>query len=115
MIGQEEPPSPIPAYALTGGRMRSRHGIEVHTLLLAVTEAAELPPTASRQQRGLLRLCQGGLLSVAEAAAYLEQPVSVITVLADALVGSGHLRAQTHTAPHDLALLEEVLDGLRNL
>jgi len=115
VIGQGEQPTPVPGFALTGGRTIPSRQIELNTLLLLARSAPELAPTASRQQRGLLRLCRGGVLSAAEASAHLGLPFSVITILVSELADSGHLEVQTHTAPADLALLEEVLDGLRNL
>ncbi len=107
---------PLRPYVLTGGRAQpSRNWIGVDTLLLASPGAGPLPVTAGRQEIALLRLC-GGLLSVAEAAAHLDLPVSVVKVLASDLMDSGHLRTRSRvsSAP-DLALLEEVLSGLRGL
>ncbi|MFI6503052.1 DUF742 domain-containing protein [Nonomuraea typhae] len=104
-------------YVLTGGRARpSRNTIGLDTLL--VTEPGRaLPISASRQERDLLRMCRR-LLSLAEAAAHLELPMSVATILASDLVDSGHLSARSPVPeaagpPRDM--LEEVLDGLRRL
>ena len=56
------------------------------------------------------------LLSLAEAAAYLELPVSVVVVVASDLVDSGHLSVRTQAAaPVSREVLEELLHGLRKL
>lgn len=104
----------VPTYVMTGGRtLPTRNSLSVHTLLIT-SSARPLPPEASREHRALLGMC-AGLLSVAEAAAHLELPVSVVTILASDLVDSGHLNTRAHTATPDLKLLEEVLHGLRQL
>jgi len=107
---------PLRPYVLTSGRAQpSRNWIGVDTLLVAAPGADPLPVTASRQEIALLRLC-GGLLSVAEAAAHLALPVSVVKVLASDLMDSGHLQTRSRAAERpDVALLEEVLSGLRDL
>ncbi|GAA2433676.1 DUF742 domain-containing protein [Actinomadura vinacea] len=102
---------------LTGGRAApSDPRIGVDTLLAAVP--SETPPsvTAPPQLRALLRVCGGGVLSVAEAAAHLNLPVSVVRILVGDLVAAGRLRthAGSFTDP-SLDLLKEVLDGLRDL
>ncbi|KAF4409682.1 hypothetical protein CRI70_32375 [Streptomyces sp. Ru87] len=105
-------------YVLTGGRARpSRNTIALDTLLVATGPASDLPVSASRQERALLRMCTR-LLSLAEAAAHLELPVSVVSVLASDLVDAGRLTARTSIPPAarpDQDLLQEVLDGLRKL
>ncbi|WP_329521385.1 DUF742 domain-containing protein [Spirillospora sp. NBC_01491] len=90
--------------------------VGVDTLLKVVPTSMPLPLGATPQLRGLLRLCAGGVLSVAEAAAHLKLPVGVLRILVGDLVKSGHLRA--HAGSFDepgLDLLREVLDGLRDL
>jgi hypothetical protein len=56
------------------------------------------------------------LLSLAEAAAYLELPVSVVVVVASDLADSGHLAVRTPAGVQtNRKVLEELLDGLRKL
>ena len=107
---------PLRPYVLTSGRAQpSRNWIGVDTLLIAAPGAAPLPVTASRQEAALLRMCSG-LLSVAEAAAHLALPVSVVKVLASDLMDSGRLQTRSRASGGvDLALVEEVLSGLREL
>jgi hypothetical protein len=53
-----------------------------------------------------------------EAAAHLELPVSLVTVVASDLVDSGHLTARSSIPPAglpDQSTLQEVLDALRRL
>lgn len=110
--------SPVRPYVLTGGRAApSRNTIGVDTLLIACEPGKPLPVTASRQERDLLRVC-ARLLSLIEAAAHLGLPVSVVRVLASDLVDSGHLTARSGipaASGPPVALLKEVLDGLRKL
>ncbi|MER6945154.1 DUF742 domain-containing protein [Nonomuraea sp. NPDC005983] len=119
MSGQGEyHDSAVRPYVLTQGRARpSRNTIGIDTLLVAADTDKPLPVSASRQERDLLRMC-GRLLSLVEAAAHLQLPLSVVGVLASDLVDSGHLIARSSipeaTRPN-LDTLQEVLNGLRRL
>jgi hypothetical protein len=109
--------TPLRPYVLTGGRAGPADArVGVDTLLKAVPASKPLPPEATTQSRGLLRLCGGGVLSVAEAAAHLKLPVGVLRVLVGDLVESGHLHVHAGSFNEPgLELLKEVLDGLRDL
>ncbi|GAA4835827.1 DUF742 domain-containing protein [Saccharopolyspora rosea] len=107
---------PVRPYVLTNGRVHpSRNVLRPETLLRNAGQPT--PMSANRQQRTLLDLCQG-VLSLAEAAVYLGQPVSLVAVIASDLVDSGHLvihsAAPRSDVPHR-AILEKVLDGLYQL
>lgn len=109
---------PVRRYVVTGGRARaSRNTLRPETLLAART-GRPLPVSASSEERELLAMCRH-LLSLAEAAAHLCLPVSVVRVLAADLVDAGHLIARSGIRPAggrpDRQLLLEVLDGLRKL
>jgi hypothetical protein len=108
--------SPVRPYILTSGRAHpSRNTIRPETLLVVDADARP-PVTASREHRALLDMCRG-VLSLAEAAAHLRLPVSLVVVIASDLVDSGHLSirsAPRHSLP-SAELLEKVLDGLRKL
>ncbi|GAB1513927.1 DUF742 domain-containing protein [Actinophytocola sp. KF-1] len=108
--------SPVRPYILTSGRAHpSRNTIRPETLLV-VDRDAPPPVSASREHRALLDMCRG-MLSLAEAAAHLRLPVSLVVVIASDLVDSGHLSirsAPRHSLP-PAELLEKVLDGLRKL
>lgn len=109
---------PVRPYVVTQGRARpTRNTIRPETLLAVSDSTRSLPPSASREERAVLRLCQR-LLSLVEAGAHLNLPVSVVAVVASDLVDAGYLTARSglpDTAPPDRELLEEVLDGLRKL
>ncbi|MFC8599597.1 DUF742 domain-containing protein [Isoptericola sp. NPDC057191] len=106
---------PVRSYVLTGGRAHpSRNTLRPETLLCAVDDGRELPRGAGRHERALLATCRGAL-SLAELAAYLRLPTSLVAVLASDLLDAGYLAVRS-AAPQDhprLDLLEEVLDGLR--
>ncbi|WP_425956456.1 DUF742 domain-containing protein [Xylanimonas sp. McL0601] len=114
---QEYRDHPVRSYVLTGGRSHpTRNTLRPETLLLAV-DPPRLPPPADRQARELVRLCRG-TLALAEVAAYLGLPVSLVTVLVSDLVDGGYLTLRSNHQPHLLpgrGILETVLDGLRNL
>jgi hypothetical protein len=123
---------PVRPYVVTGGRVRpSRNTIRPETLLIAADAGKPLPISASSEERALLRMCRR-LLSLVEAAAYLELSVSVASVVASDLIDAGFLAMRTsidgsisgraHAQPRgaasglpDRELLQEVLDGLRKL
>jgi hypothetical protein len=107
---------PVRRYVLTGGRAApSRNAIRPETLVVANGTAHPLPVSASREERALLGVCRR-LLSLAEVAAYLELPVSVVVVVASDLVDSGYLSVRTPaTSPANREVLEELLNGLRKL
>ncbi|MGH3761732.1 DUF742 domain-containing protein [Actinophytocola sp.] len=102
---------------MTAGRAHpSRNTIRPETLLVVDTD---LPPpvSATRQQAALLDMCSG-VLSLAEAAAHLRLPVSLVVVIASDLVDSGHLSIRSAIPSFerpDRDLLEKVLNGLRKL
>ncbi|MEU6261770.1 DUF742 domain-containing protein [Saccharopolyspora shandongensis] len=104
---------PVRSYVRTAGRSRpSRNTIWPQTLLVAT----EIPVSisASREQRMLLEMFRG-VLSLAEAAAHLHLPVSLVAVIASDLVDSGHLCLRSQQSQPDMNLLEKVLAGLRKL
>jgi len=105
-------------YVITGGRARpSRNTIRPETLLVVADDEKPLPVSASREQRALVSMCER-LLSLVEAAAHLELPVSVVSVVASDMVDGGYLAARAgipRAVLPDRQLLQEVLDGLRRL
>lgn len=107
----------VPAYLATTGRARpSRNTLDRLTVLHGATDAGGegLRP----EQRRLLELLQPGALSLAETAAHLRLPVSVVKVLVADLVDAGRLLARAPVPDTELPereILEKVLDGLRTL
>ncbi|MEV6769586.1 DUF742 domain-containing protein [Nocardia sp. NPDC051030] len=106
-------PDLVRAYVRTGGRSRPSRALDLVTLVVA---AKDLEPGASSDARRIMQVCRGGALTLAEVAAYLDLPPSVVKILAADLLDTGHLVDPT---PPDMlseqALLEEVLNGLRAL
>ncbi|MET7637386.1 DUF742 domain-containing protein [Streptomyces sp. NPDC005438] len=107
----------VPAYLATSGRARpSRNTLDRLTVLHGATRPT--PGGIRPEARRLVELIQPGALSLAEAAAHLRLPVSVVKVLVADLVDNGHLQARAPIPDARLPerqILEKVLDGLRTL
>ncbi|QPP08256.1 DUF742 domain-containing protein [Streptomyces bathyalis] len=107
----------VPAYVATTGRARpSRNTLDRLTVLHAPADprASGLRP----EQRRLLELLQPGPLSLAETAAHLRLPVSVVKVMVADLADAGRLAVRAPVPEAELPerqILEKVLDGLRTL
>ncbi|MFF8883543.1 DUF742 domain-containing protein [Streptomyces flaveolus] len=115
------PPRPsrrglVRPYVVTEGRaLPTRNTFDLVTMVTAAhTTTSGLAP----EKRRAVQLCTGGFLSVAEVAAHLDLPVSVVKVLLSDLVDSGHMTARAPVPRAELPearVLQEVLDGLRAL
>ncbi|MFF4547944.1 DUF742 domain-containing protein [Streptomyces sp. NPDC001435] len=107
----------VPAYLSTGGVARpSRPYLERLSVLTAGAEP--VPAGLPAAQLALLDLLDGGSLTVMEAAALLELPVSAVRVLAAELVDRNLVLARAPIPPaerFDPDLLKRVADGLRAL
>jgi uncharacterized protein DUF742 len=105
-------------YAMTGGRAQPRRSnLDIITLVIANT-VPEQDLTLSPERAGILDLCRGRLMSVAEIAARSELPLSVVRVLLNDLLDAGHIRVERPTPARDLPsedVLREVINGLRAL
>lgn len=105
-------PDLVRAYVRTGGRSRPTRELDLVTLVVAAKDPG---PGARPDARRVLTLCRSAL-SIAEIAAYLDLPPSVVKIVAADLVDSGHLTIPVPTEHlPEIALLEEVLNGLRAL
>ncbi|MFF1272046.1 DUF742 domain-containing protein [Streptomyces marokkonensis] len=106
-------------FTLTGGRTRPSRAD--FTLITTVTAADPQPGTAARPQPEhlrILRLCAEPV-AVAEIAARLDLPVSVVVILLCDLLEAGRITVHpphpvTRTTP-DLDLLQKVREGLGRL
>ena len=126
---------PVRPYVVTRGRVRpTRNTIRPETLLIATDADRPLPASASSEERALLRMCRR-LLSLVEAAVYLQLPVSVVSVVACDLIAEGFMAMRasseelvpggagarsggpggSRSARPDVQLLQDVLNGLRKL
>lgn len=116
-FGRLTPGPVVRPYAITGGRARPRHeALEVEALV-STTSLGELTSNLSYERRAIARLCRD-VQSVAEVAARLEVPLGVARVVVADMADEGlvtvHRPAQIGDRP-DLALLERVLFGLRQI
>lgn len=112
MGGARRDPDLVRAYVRTSGRSRPSRTLDLVTPVAAVAVPA---PGAAPDARRILNLCHH-TLSIAEIAAHLDLPLSVVTIIASDLLDSGHLTIPTPSEVlPDIALLEEVLHGLRAL
>jgi hypothetical protein len=107
-------------FALTGGRTRpSRADFTLITTVTAVDPPPERAPRPQPEQVRILRRCERPL-AVAELAARLDLPVSVVVIMLCDLLEAGLITARP---PHpvsrspelDLDLLQKVRDGLGRL
>ncbi|MEV7215959.1 DUF742 domain-containing protein [Kitasatospora cineracea] len=109
---------PVRPYVITGGRSRAgRNVLEFESLVRTVPGVAVDPMVVNREQLEILEICRE-LLSIAEVAAHLGLPISVLKVLVGDLWELGAVQVLPPARPAErapLALIEEVLVGLRQL
>ncbi|MEV1078242.1 DUF742 domain-containing protein [Streptomyces sp. NPDC050211] len=119
MAGEDSTGRLVRLFALTGGRTRPSRGD--FTLITTVTAVDPPPARAPRpqpEQARILRRC-GKPIAVAELAAHLDLPVSVVVIMLCDLLEAGLITAHP---PHpvsprspDLDLLKKVRNGLGRL
>jgi hypothetical protein len=104
-------------YAVTGGRTRPRYQLAIEALVTTTARGRSSAYGLVPEQRSICELCSE-LKSVAEIAALLKMPLGVTRVIVGDLAEGGLVSVDqpgsTEGQP-DLALLERVLIGLRNL
>jgi hypothetical protein len=104
------------AYAVTGGRTRSRHTeLEVESLVATTALGDSESPRLSMERRTIAHLCRQ-VLSIAEVSAHLDLPLGVTRVLVGDMAAEGLVSIHRPSSPEaqpDLALLQRVLAGLR--
>jgi hypothetical protein len=127
---QQEPPSPVEEtavvrpYAITGGRTKSNHSLELETLIstrdnyAAGGDFADAVPD-SVEHRAIMEECRTPR-SVAELAAILRVPLGVARVLISDAADAGWVVVHKTISGNDgaeahLVLMERVLSGLRRL
>jgi hypothetical protein len=120
MTGRFEPdPGPfLRPYALTEGRTEPTGAdLAIEDLVALPSGAADPPPWLSLEHRSIALACQAPM-SVAELAARVDLPLGVTRVLVGDLANQGMVlvhRAPSHTGGPNVALLEQVLQGLKQL
>jgi hypothetical protein len=113
----EADPGPfLRPYAMTEGRTEpSGPDLAIEDLVGAAS--ADPPSWLSLEHRTIALACRE-TLSVAELAARVDLPLGVTRVLVGDLASQGMVtvhRAPSHAGPPNVALLEQVLDGLQRL
>ena len=98
-------------YAITGGRTRhSQHTFTLITLVVSRSEA--------EFEYEILELCRDRAVAVAEIAAHLDLPVSVVKILCGDLLGASLIIVQSPPGQDDqpsVEIIERVMDGIRQL
>jgi hypothetical protein len=112
-------PGPIVRpYAMTGGRTRPvREELQMESLVSTTSMGEANAGTFSTERRRIAMLCRD-ILSVAEVSAKLKVPLGVARVLIADMAEEGLVVVHRPTSPSDrpdLALLERVLYGLREI
>lgn len=106
---------PIRPYVRTRGRTRPSHDLRPDTLLVGL--AAVLPVEAGRQERGVMACCSG-VTSLAELAAHMRLPASLVAVIVSDMIDAGFIGLRpglTGQNGPDRETLEKVLLALDNL
>nr|WP_246062362.1 DUF742 domain-containing protein [Haloactinospora alba] len=102
---------------MTGGRTRPVDtGLDMISVIVALSSRAE-PTELEPEHAAIVRLCQHPL-SVAEVAAQLDIPITVVKVLIGDLIAKGEVRARAPIPTAELPemnVLQAVLDGIRKL
>jgi hypothetical protein len=115
---EAEPGPFLRPYAMTEGRTEpSGPDLAIEDLIGATSATADPPSWLSLEHRSIALACRE-TLSVAELAARVDLPLGVTRVLVGDLAGHGMVtvhRAPSHAGGPDVALLEQVLDGLQRL
>jgi hypothetical protein len=120
-----EPPSHraprrLRAYALTQGRTHVEADLGLDAMLTSRLPGGQTGPGGgSPEQQRIVQLCTAAPQTLADLSAALDLPLQVIRVLLADLLSTGVLSTSSvdRVLPphHDLALLEEVLDGIESL
>ncbi|MFI0939886.1 MULTISPECIES: DUF742 domain-containing protein [unclassified Streptomyces] len=106
-------------YAITGGRTRhSRHNFSLITLVAAryVDEPGQghLEPESVQ----ILELCRNRAVAIAEIAAHLDLPVSVVKILCGDLLHASLILVQAPPGQEDrpsVEIIEKVMNAIRRL
>lgn len=103
-------------FAMTGGRTRgSEHELNIITLVLTVATPSDVALEWERAE--ILRLCRTPK-SVAEVAASVDLPLTVVKVLISDLIDRGYIVSRSPVLARHLrnaSFLQVVLDGIEHL
>ncbi|MFF7140377.1 MULTISPECIES: DUF742 domain-containing protein [Streptomyces] len=106
-------------YAITGGRTRhSRHTFTLITLVVSRSTREARHEDLEPESAQILGLCRDRAVAVAEIAAHLDLPVSVVKILCGDLLNASLIVVQAPPGQDDqpsVELIERVMDGIRRL
>jgi hypothetical protein len=106
-------------YAITGGRTRhSEHEFALITLVVSRSPDGFGEGHVEPESAAILDMCRERAVAIAEIAAYLDLPVSVVKVLCGDLLNSELILIQSPPKESDapsVELIERVIDGIRRL
>jgi hypothetical protein len=101
-------------YTVTRGRTRGHPALQVITLIVAARPTGRVVTAGlDYEHLQILKCCQR-TLSIAEVAAYLQLPISVVKILVADLIERDLLLFRTAVTP-DPEVLQAVIDGIRQL
>ncbi|MGV9345164.1 DUF742 domain-containing protein [Streptomyces spiralis] len=106
-------------YAITGGRTQhSQYAFTLITLVVARSAHGSATGHLEPESAHILDLCRDRALAVAEIAALLDLPVSVVKVLCGDLLDASLILVQSPPGQESrpsVELIERVMDGIRQL
>ncbi|MEV6737056.1 DUF742 domain-containing protein [Streptomyces sp. NPDC051104] len=106
-------------YAITGGRTRhSQHTFTLITLVVSRSETEFEYEYLEPEAVQILELCRDRAVAVAEIAAHLDLPVSVVKILCGDLLNASLIIVQSPPGQDDqpsVEIIERVMDGIRQL
>ncbi|MFF2846811.1 DUF742 domain-containing protein [Streptomyces sp. NPDC058001] len=115
----EEAGRHVRPYAITGGRTRhSQHSFTLITLVVALSPDEVDHEPLQPESAFILELCRERAVAVAEIAAHLDLPVSVVKVLCGDLLHASLILVTAPPSQMDrpsVELIERVMDGIRQL
>ncbi|MFD7707003.1 DUF742 domain-containing protein [Streptomyces sp. NPDC059785] len=106
-------------YAITGGRTRhSQHDFTLITLVVALSPDGARRDRLEPEELQILTLCRDRAVAVAEIAATLDLPVSVVKILCGDLLNASLVLVQAPPGQEEqpsVELIERVMDAVRQL
>lgn len=115
----EEAGRHVRPYAITGGRTsHSQHSFALITLVVTRTPHEVNHEPLEPESAEILDLCRDRAVAVAEIAAHLDLPVSVVKVLCGDLLNATKILVQAPPSESDkpsVELIERVMDAIRRL
>lgn len=113
--GDDYVDSPVRTYVRTAGRTRPNHPLRPDSLLVGIASA--MPAQLGRDARDVLACCRG-LTSLAELAAHLRLPSSVVAITVSDMIDAGYIGLRPGRSGGrrpDRETLEKVLHALDRL